>query len=146
MDEEFDEQQMMDFINSLPKEQKDQLQELLNVLVYELFSTTNKEKDVVFCGSNGKNVLKCLNASRSSLGEDGPVILPSSNPTVILFAVATEYLQETVDSYKNLYTDPELREREWQKFFDSLASEASHLADSIEPARWEQLLDIGHNE
>ena len=146
MDEEFDEQSMMEFINSLPKEQKDQLHELLNVLVYELFSTTNKEQDVVFCGSNGTSVIKCLNASRSSLGEDGPVLLPSSNPTVILFAVATEYLQETVESYKNLYPDPELCEQEWQKFFDSLATQASQLADSAAPARWEQLLDVGHNE
>ena len=45
MDEEFDEQSMMEFINSLPKEQKDQLHELLNVLVYELFSSTNKEQN-----------------------------------------------------------------------------------------------------
>lgn len=140
--DDFDEETMMDFINSLPKEQKEQLHELLNVLVCELFSTTNKEKDVVFCGSNGTNVIKCLNASRSSLGEDGPILLPSSNPTVILFAVATEYLQETVDSYKNLYPDPELCELEWQKFFDSLANQATQLADSAEPAIWEQLLDV----
>jgi|TARA_B110000263_G_C15123102_1_gene425294 hypothetical protein len=140
--DDFDEETILDFVNSLPKEQKEQLQELLNVLVYELFSTTNREKDVVFCGSNGTNVIKCLNASRSSLGEDGPILLPSSNPTVILFAVATEYLQETVDSYKNLYPDPELCEVEWQKFFDSLANQATQLADSSEPAVWEQLLDV----
>ena len=144
MDEEFNEagmEDLMDFINSLPEEQKSQLQELLNVLVYELFTTTTKDNDVVFCGSNGVSVINCLGADRAALGEDGPVILPSSNESVILFAVAHEFLQEQVESYTNMYPDPELRELEWQKFFDSLAGAAAQLHENAATPIWEKLLD-----
>ena len=141
MDNEFDAQELFDFINNLPEEQKNQLHELLTVLVYELFTTTTKDNDVVFCGSNGEKVIKCLNADRATLGEDGPVILPSANESVILFAVATEFLQEQVESYRNLYPDPVLCEQEWQRFFDSLAKEAAQLHQNAETPIWEKLLD-----
>ena len=141
MDNEFDAQELFDFINNLPEEQKNQLHELLTVLVYELFTTTTKDNDVVFCGSNGEKVIKCLNADRATLGEDGPVILPSANESVILFAVATEFPQEQVESYRNLYPDPVLCEQEWQRVFDSLANEAAQLHQNAETPIWEKLLD-----
>ncbi len=135
-----DEQDLMDYINSLPENQRNKLHELLTALITELHSTTTTDKDVVFCGSNGEKVIKCISTGIDGLGENGPVILPSSNETVILFAVANEYLEEEVDSLRNIYTDPELLEQEWQKFLDDLAWRAAELHKNTETPVWEDLL------
>jgi hypothetical protein len=135
-----DEQDLMDYINSLPEEQKNKLHELLGSLISELHATTTTDKDVVFCGSNGEKVIKCISTGLAGLGENGPVILPSSNETVILFAVANEYLEQEVDSLRNVYTDPELLEQEWQKFLDDLACRAAELHENMETPVWEDLL------
>ena len=140
LDDFEDAQDLMDYINSLPENQKNKLHELLSALILELHTATTSDKDVVFCGSNGEKVIKCISTGLDGLGENGPVILPSSNETVILFAVANEYLEQEVDSLRNIYTDPELLEQEWQKFLDDLARRAAELHGNIETPVWEDLL------
>ena len=135
-----DEWDFVEFLNGLPAEQKEKLHDLLSVLVQELFTTTTTDNDVVFCGSNGQKVIKCVTCAREALGEDGPVILPSSNSTVILFCVSTEFLEAQVESFRNLYPDSELCEQEWQKFLDSLANDAANLASLQGDPKWEELL------
>ena len=55
-----DEWDFVEFLNGLPAEQKEKLHDLLSVLVQELFTTTTTDNDVVFCGSNGQKVIKCV--------------------------------------------------------------------------------------
>ena len=140
------EEEILDFLRSLPPELIEQIQNVVQALISELIFTPNKEHDVVFCGSNGKNVIKCVHYDRAVLGDDGPIILPSSNPLVTLAAISTEKVNETVAEYKNIYPDPELCESHWQAFLDSTAVEIAHLAETIVPVRWEQLLDEGFDE
>ena len=139
-EEDFSEEQLKKFIETLPPAVLTAMAGVLNVLVKEVIGTIHKEHDVLFCGSNGQNVVKCLHYDRSVLdGEDGPVIFPSANPLVLLAAYSNEYIERKVDEYRNLFSDPELMEAEWQLFLNSLAEEIA-LQHSGEEANWEKLL------
>jgi hypothetical protein len=127
-------------------ELSEQLQLVIAALIAELVLTPNKEQDVVFCGSNGQNVIKCVHYDRAVLGGDGPVILPSSNPLVTLGAISTQTVEKTVATFKNIYPDPKMCESHWQTFLDNMANDIADLAKTQTPARWEQLLDEGFDE
>lgn len=146
MDELPADREILEFLDNLPPELAEQLQHLVQALISELLLTPNKEHDVVFCGSNGKNIIKCVHYDRKVLGDDGPIILPSANPLVTLAAISTQKVNETVSEYKNIYPDPELCESHWQSFLDSMANDIAHMAETRSPARWEQLLDEGFDE
>jgi acetone carboxylase gamma subunit len=141
-----DEGEIIEFLESLPPEVNEQLQILIQGLMAELILTPDKEHDVVFCGSNGKNIIKCVHYDRRVLDGDGPIILPSANPFVTLAAISTEIVNETVSEYKNVYPDPEVCESHWQAFLDNTASDIASLAESTTPTRWEQLLDEGFDD
>tara|TARA_Y100000758_G_C15962327_1_gene390064 strand:+ start:412 stop:843 length:432 start_codon:yes stop_codon:yes gene_type:complete len=140
-DFEATEAQLRAFIEKLPKEAIAAMSAVLNTLVGEVLSTIHNEQDVLFCGSNGSYIVKCLHYDRSVLGgEDGPVICPSSNPMVLLAAYSNEYIEGKVAEYRNIYSDPELMEAEWQLFLNSLAEDiaAGHPEDQ---PNWELLLE-----
>ena len=140
LNEDSDERQLRDFIATLPPAVLAAMAGVLNVLVQEVIGTIHKEHDVLFCGSNGQNVVKCLHYDRSVLnGEDGPVIFPSSNPLVLLAAYSNEYIERKVAEYRNLFSDPELMEAEWQLFLNSLAEDIAARHSGEEP-NWEKLL------
>ena len=70
-EEDFSEEQLKKFIETLPPAVLTAMAGVLNVLVKEVIGTIHKEHDVLFCGSNGQNVVKCLHYDRSVLdGED----------------------------------------------------------------------------
>ena len=140
LNEDSDERQLRDFIATLPPAVLAAMAGVLNVLVQEVIGTIHKEHDVLFCGSNGQNVVKCLHYDRSVLnGEDGPVIFPSSNTLVLLAAYSNEYIERKVAEYRNLFSDPELMEAEWQLFLNSLAEDIAARHSGEEP-NWEKLL------
>jgi acetone carboxylase gamma subunit len=139
-------EEIMEFLENLPPELSEQIQAVIQALIGELILTPNKEHDVVFCGSNGKNIIKCVHYDRAVLGDDGPIILPSANPLVTLAAISTQKVNDTVSEYKNIYPDPEVCESHWQAFLDSTANDIAHMAETSSPARWEQLLDEGFDE
>ena len=138
---EHSEEQLREFISHLPKEALAARSAVLNGLVKEVLGTIHKEQDVLFCGSNGQNVVKCLHYDRSVLnGEDGPVIFPSANPLVLLAAYSNEYIERKVAEYRNLFNDPELIEAEWQLFLNTLAEDIA-AAHPEETVNWELLLE-----
>ena len=139
-------EEIMKFLESLPPELTEQLQNVIQALIAELILTPDKEYDVVFCGSNGKNVIKCVHYDRAVLDGDGPILLPSANPLVTLAAISTQKVDETVSDYKLIYPDPEECEANWQAFLDNMANDIASLAETRAPARWEQLLDEGFDE
>jgi|TARA_Y100001951_G_scaffold61752_1_gene49261 hypothetical protein len=141
LEEDFGEEQLKQFMETLPPAVLAAMAGVLNVLAKEVIGTIHKEHDVLFCGSNGQNVVKCLHYDRSVLnGEDGPVIIASANPMVILAAYSNEYIERKVDEYRNLFSDPELMEVEWQLFLNSLAEDIA-LHHSGEEVNWEKLLN-----
>jgi|TARA_B110001454_G_scaffold216596_1_gene240163 hypothetical protein len=134
------EEQLLRSLETLPEEVLAAMATVLNVLVREVLGTMRGEKDVLFCGSNGKTVVKCLHYDRSVLGgEDGPVIFPSSNPIVLLGAYSNEYIEGKVAEYRNIYSDPEVIESQWQLFLNSLAEDIAAQHSGEEP-NWESLL------
>ena len=134
------EEELLEFIAKLPKEAVAAMSAVLHTLVKEVLGTIHNEHDVLFCGSNGQNVVKCLHYDRSVLGgEDGPIIFPSSNPMVLLGAYSNEYIERKVDEHRNIFSEPEMLESEWQLFLNSLAEDIA-AAHSGEEPNWESLL------
>lgn len=140
-DFELTEAQLREFIGMLPKEAITAMSAVLNTLVREVLSTIHNEHDVLFCGSDGSHIVKCLHYDRSVLnGEDGPVICPSANPMVLLAAYSNEYIEGKVAEYRNIYSDPELLESQWQLFLNSLAEDIAAEHPEGQP-NWELLLE-----
>jgi hypothetical protein len=134
------EEELLRFLGNLSKESVAAISSVLNVLIGEVKRIVHGEQDVLFCSSNGVSVIKCLHYDRSMLdGEDGPVIFPSSNPMVLLAAYSNEYIEGKVAEYRNIYSDPELVESQWQVFLNSLAEDIVAQHPGEEP-NWESLL------
>lgn len=115
--------QLLEHLQSLPPSEVLKLQGILNLLVSEMTETQIVEHDVLFCGSNGQTVIKALHFPREVLGTDGPVILPSGTKHVLLAAYSNEFIQRNVDTTRNIFTDPEVCEVQWEMFLNGLAEE-----------------------
>lgn len=131
---------IVEYLEGLPAEVVERLGSMVQAVLGEMLITHNKEHDVVFCGSNGRKVVKCVHYDRSVLDTDGPVLLPSSNNLVLLAAVSTQSIEDKVSEFRNMYPDPEACEHQWQLHLDGLAEAIAGLAKNAAPIEWEELL------
>ena len=89
--------QIMRFLESLPGPETTKLKDLMDKLAEQMIETQGDGNDVLFCGSDGKTIIKAVHYPRSVLNQDGPVILPSADNKVILAAFSDEFVQENLD-------------------------------------------------
>jgi hypothetical protein len=130
--------EILRFLMALPGGQTLKLKDLMERLSTEMVETTNNGTDVLFCGSDGKTVIKAVHFPRSVLGEDGPVILPSADPKVILAAFSDEFVQGNLDEVRNVFADLEVREHQWEQFLNSLAAKVSRKHAETEEFDWDK--------
>lgn len=133
-------QRLMEHLQSLPPDEVLKLQGILNLLVSEMTETQVTEHDVLFCGSNGKTIIKALHFPREVLGTDGPVILPSGTQHVLLAAYSNEFIQRNVDATRNIFPDPEVCEVQWEMFLNSLAEEIAEKHDEDYRDEFDEIL------
>ena len=136
-------EELLEHLKSLPDAEVHKLNGILSILVREMVETQVSEHDVLFCGSNGETVIKALHYPRSLLGDkDGPVLMPSADPKVLLAAYSNEYIQHNVESTRNIFTDPAVCEVQWEAFLNSLAEEIHHAHELSPPEElaFEQIL------
>lgn len=117
--------EIMRFLQSLPGPDTERLKNLMDKLAEQMVETQKDGNDVLFCGSDGKTIIKAVHFPRSSLGGDGPVILPSADSKVILAAFSDEYVQENLDEVRNVFQDSSVREHQWEQFLNGLATQVS---------------------
>jgi hypothetical protein len=136
--------ELLEHLKSLPDAEVRKLNGVLSILIREMTETQVSEHDVLFCGSNGETVIKALHYPRSVLGDtDGPVLMPSADSKVLLAAYSNEYIQHNVDQTRNIFTDPEVCEKQWELFLNQLAEEIAqaHELKSPEDLAFEQILE-----
>ena len=122
---------------AMPSHETEKLKGLMDKLAEQMIETQKDGNDVLFCGSDGKTIIKAVHFPRSVLGEDGPVILPSADPKVILAAFADEFVQGSLDEVRNVFADLEVREHQWEQFLNSLAAKVSRKHAESEEFDWD---------
>jgi len=136
-DDDFDDfddlTEFAEFAARLNDDEKKTLAELLGSLAGELVEQMAPPKDLLFVGSDGHRVVKCLHYPRNVLGEDGPVILTSASQFVILGAISDEFIQHDADEIAGLYDDLEERDDAWQQLMTDYASCISKKFDDNPP-------------
>lgn len=124
-------QELLEHLKSLPDAEVRKLNGVLSILIREMVETQTSEHDVLFCGSNGKTIIKALHYPRNVLGDtDGPVLMPSADSKVLLAAYSNEYIQHNVDQTRNIFADPEVCEKQWELFLNQLAEEIHHAHEN----------------
>tara|TARA_B110001454_G_scaffold218524_1_gene246732 strand:- start:2057 stop:2497 length:441 start_codon:yes stop_codon:yes gene_type:complete len=138
-------EELLEHLKSLPDPEVRKLNGILALLVQEMLETQDDQHDVLFCGSNGTTIIKALHYPRDVLGDtDGPVLLPSADSKVLLGAYSNEYIQHNVDQTRNIFSDPEVCEQQWELFLNNLAEEIAkaHQNSSTEDLNFEKMLEI----
>lgn len=140
-DEDPDEIELLEFLQSLPAEAQKHIALVLNTLITELMGTNPKDDDIFFCGSNGKRVIKCMHYARKLLGGvDGPVLLPSANPMVVIGAYSNEFIENKAQEFRISYADSEECEQQWHYFLNSLADDVANKSEVLPAPKFEDLL------
>jgi len=125
---------LLGFIANLSNKDRNRLREALDTLMKELSDKvdigaefrTEAPRDLLFVGSDGSRVVKGFHYSREVLGEDGPVILPSSSPFVIIGAFSDEYVQSDADEIESCYDTFDEKQAAWEQ---QMATYAMLIAD-----------------
>tara|TARA_Y100000758_G_scaffold262151_1_gene200664 strand:+ start:1636 stop:2076 length:441 start_codon:yes stop_codon:yes gene_type:complete len=117
--------EILKFLQNLPGPESIKLKNLMDKLAEQMIETQADGNDVLFCGSDGQTIIKAVHFPRSSLGADGPVILPSADSKVILAAFSDEFVQENLDEVRNVFQDLSVREHQWEQFLNGLAAKVS---------------------
>lgn len=129
--------EILNFLMQLPGHETLKLKDLMSRLHHEMQETQADGNDVLFCGSDGKTIIKAVHYPRSVLGEDGPVILPSADSKVILAAFSDEFVQGSLDEVRNVFADGEVREHQWEQFLNGLAAQVSRKHAEAEEFDWD---------
>jgi len=125
---------LLGFIANLSSKDRNRLREALDVMKKELSGkidigaelASGTPGDLLFVGSDGNRVVKGFHYSRKVLGEDGPVILPSSSPFVLIGAFSDEYIQSCADEIEDCYDTPSEKQAAWEQ---QMADYAMRIAD-----------------
>ena len=128
-----------EFTARMNDDERKTLSELLSSLAGELVEQMTPPKDLLFVGSDGYRLVKCLHYPREVLGEDGPVILPSASEFVILGALSDEFIQHDADEIAGLFDDAEDRDDAWYHLMTEYALTISEKFDDNPPEDYSNL-------
>jgi hypothetical protein len=133
---------LISWISSLSAEEQRRVMEFANLISSELMAAGSggEEKELLFAGNVGSKIIKCLHFPFEVLGEDGPLVLPSSNPKVILGAVSDELVYRKVAEYTDRYNDDFTRSQQWELYLHGVAAEIVEMSENTE-VDWDVLLD-----
>ena len=133
--------EIMKFLQALPDPETSKLKHLMDKLAEQMIETQGDGNDVLFCGSDGKTIIKAVHYPRSVLNDDGPVVLPSADSKVILAAFSDEFVQSSLEEVRNVFQDPEVREHQWEQFLNGLAAKVSRAHAERGNFDWDEVLD-----
>jgi len=124
-------EELMRQLEEMPADVREKLQNVLDLLRNELvFSATKETEELLFCGADKDKVVKCLHFPSEVLNwEDGPILLPSANPNVILGAVSNELVHRKVEEFSRRYEEGLERESRWEIYLNSIALRIAELHD-----------------
>lgn len=142
MDDELSEEQIRDFLGSLSSSGRAYLRDLFSQLAIEIAEARQEDSDVLFCGSNGETIIKCLHYPREVLGFDEPTLIPSGNNQISLWACSNEFVDAQIDSIKNCFPNDEAAQEEWSNYLNDLAHSLAQEARVVPPLGFENFLEF----
>lgn len=120
-----------DALRSMPKEDFQRIAGIAGLLAAEMAEQQFEgESSMLFCGSDGRVVVKAYHYPRELIGSDGPICLPSSNDLVVIGAYSDEFIQRQSDEIRNEFPFDEMaREKAWEQFLNICATELAKVAN-----------------
>lgn len=138
--------ELLSLMSSLDAEERNQLRELFQDLATNMTarSETYEERqvpsDLLFVGTDGQRVVKGLHYSREALGEDGPIIFPSSSEFVIIGAFSDEFISRDADEISELYDTLDEKNEAWEQMMINYAQLIARAHDENPPGGLEDFL------
>jgi hypothetical protein len=132
---------VLGFLASMEPGERERLRELFQQMSDEmprppdLHEPTDVLSDLLFVGTDGRRVVKGFHYSREVLGQDGPVILPSSSEFVIMGAFADEFVQETAHEIESSWDTYEEQSNAWEMQMADFAHMIAAEYDKNPPGR-----------
>lgn len=137
---------VLGFLASMEPGERERLRELFEQMSNEIprppdmYEPTDVPSDLLFVGTDGRRVVKGFHYSREVLGQDGPVILPSSSEFVILGAFADEFVQETAYEIESSWDTYEEQSNAWEIQMANFANLIAAEYDKNPPGGLEDFL------
>jgi hypothetical protein len=135
----FDDDDFINFVSRLPEQQRDYISDMFEAMASSADEVT--PTDLLFVGSDGERVVKCFHYPIKVLGDDGPVIIPSSNKNIILAAFSDEFIQTRADDIQDIFADMDMANDAWNQFMQECAVEVVDTYDATPPQDFEVLFD-----
>jgi len=134
---------VLEFLRHLPDAQRLRVAEIFGVLADEVRAgAVERDGDVLFVGSDGLRVVKCLHYPLVVLGVSGPVLFPSADKNVILGAFSDESIQMMADEIAECDDSDEEKEARWEALMGDYAAELVRLFDSQPPDDFDFMLEV----
>ena len=120
-----------DALRAMPREEFEKIAGIAGLLAAEMAEQQSEgESSMLFCGSDGRVVVKAYHYPRELIGSDGPICLPSSNDLVVIGAYSDEFIQRQSDEIRNEFPFDEMaREKAWEQFLNICATELAKVAN-----------------
>jgi hypothetical protein len=137
---------VLGFLASMKPGERSRLRELFETMSNEMsspserYEATEVPSDLLFVGTDGRRVVKGFHYSREVLGQDGPVIFPSSSEFVILGAFADEFVQEKAEEIQSSWDTYEEQSHAWEIQMADFAFMVASEYDKNPPGQIEDFL------
>jgi len=134
----------LEILRDIPLDQRHNLKEVIDAFLLEVTDESDSDggprKDLLFIGSSGTHVVKCLHYPRDVLGGDGPVLLPTSSKFLIAGAYSDEFINDRANEIHDGYDSTEEKNDAWAQLMNEYAVDIVHAYEQQPPPTFDALL------
>jgi|GEM_PF-1665354 len=134
----------LEILRGVPLDQRNNLKDVIDTFLLEVTGEEDPDggprKDVLFIGSSGSHVVKCLHYPRDVIGGDGPILLPTSSKFLIIGAYADEFINERANEIHQDYDTTEEQNDAWTQLMNAYAVDIVHAHEQQPPPTFDTLL------
>lgn len=134
----------LEILRDIPLDQRHNLKEVIDTFLLEVTDEGDPDggprKDLLFIGSSGTHVVKCLHYPRDVLGGDGPVLLPTSSKFLIAGAYSDEFINDRANEIHDGYGTPEEKNDAWAQLMNEYAVDIVYAYEQQPPPTFDALL------
>jgi hypothetical protein len=134
----------LEILRETPLDQRHKLKETIDAFLLEVTSENDPDggpqKDLLFIGSSGTHVVKCLHYPREVLGGDGPVLLPTSSKFIIAGAYSDEFINDRANEIHDSYSSTEDKNDAWAQLMNDYAVDIVHAYEQQPPPSFDALI------
>lgn len=134
----------LEVLRDIPLDQRHKLKELIDTFLLEVTHESGEDggpqKDLLFIGSSGTHVVKCLHYPREVLGGDGPILIPTSSKYIIAGAYSDEFINERANEIHDSYETQQEQNDAWAQLMNEYALDIVHTYEDQPPPSFDAFL------